>query len=157
MNIFILDYDQDANVRAYVDKHVIKMVTEYAQMLSTAVRLTTGLDVGYKVTHQNHRCSVWTRESLSNWLWLRDLTEKLNGEYRYRYQKDVDIMSCLVARDLPLPNIEDRGLTPFPLAMPDVCKVDDAVQSYRNYYIIKKQHIASWKRRPDPEWFVRSL
>ena len=50
---------------------------------------------------------------------------------------------------------EEKGLTPFALAMPDKYKTDDAVLSYRNYYMSEeKQKIASWKkRREKPEWY----
>jgi hypothetical protein len=50
---------------------------------------------------------------------------------------------------------EECGLTPFALAMPQQYKTDDAVESYRNYYMSEeKQKIASWKkRREKPEWY----
>ena len=64
MNIFILDKNIKKCASYHCDKHVAKMILESAQMLSTAVRLA-GDDIGYKVTHQNHPCMVWTRNSLS--------------------------------------------------------------------------------------------
>ena len=50
---------------------------------------------------------------------------------------------------------EVSGLTPFALAMPDEYKSDDAVESYRRYYMSpEKQRIASWnKKRAKPEWY----
>jgi hypothetical protein len=153
MNIFYLDSDFDTCARYHVNKHVVKMVTEYAQLLSTAVRLS-GIDAGYKVTHQNHPSAIWTRESLSNWLWLRDLSEALNIEYMYRYNHVDSHKAYITIRNLPFPNIEDKGITPFKLAMPDDVKVDDPIQSYRNYYNKYKQHIAQWSNRDIPEWFV---
>jgi len=49
-----------------------------------------------------------------------------------------------------------NGLTAFALAMPDEYKSDDAVESYRRYYMSpEKQRIASWnKKRERPEWYV---
>jgi hypothetical protein len=44
-------------------------------------------------------------------------------------------------------------ITPFALAMPDECKVDNAVDSYREYYRTEKRKIAVWKNREIPEWF----
>ena len=38
MNIFVLDIDPDKAARQYNDKHVVKMVLETAQLLSSAVR-----------------------------------------------------------------------------------------------------------------------
>jgi hypothetical protein len=152
MNIFVLDHDIDTCAKYHVDKHVVKMILESAQLLSTAVRLS-GIDVGYKATHSNHPCSIWTRQSLSNWIWLKDLTDKLNTEYMYRYGKTNAHKSHGVAMSLPNPNIPDIGLTPFALAMPDEFKNNDPVKSYRDYYINCKKHIAVWSKRPIPEWW----
>ena len=86
MNIFVLDNDINICAKYHCDKHVIKMILESAQMLSSVVRLN-GHDIGYKLTHQNHPCTIWARKSLSNYLWLFQLTDSLNSEYRYRYSK----------------------------------------------------------------------
>jgi hypothetical protein len=54
------------------------------------------------------------------------------------------------------PNLRDNGdLTPFALAMPDECKVGDAVESYRRYYVAEKSGFAVWKNREVPEWFKK--
>jgi hypothetical protein len=46
------------------------------------------------------------------------------------------------------------GLTPFAQAMPDEYKHEDAVIAYRQYYQSpEKRRLASWKKRPKPEWF----
>jgi hypothetical protein len=153
MNIFYLDTDHEINARYHVDRHVVKMVTEYAQLLSSVVRLT-GIDAGYKVTHARHPSTIWTGESLDNWIWLRDLAEALNYEYMYRYNRSQNHKAYDVIRGLPHPNISNKGITPFRLAMTDDVKVDNPVQSYRNYYNVHKQHIAQWTNRDIPEWFV---
>jgi hypothetical protein len=51
---------------------------------------------------------------------------------------------------------DEIELTPFALAMPDKYKSNDAVESYRNYYMSEeKQIIASWKKkREKPEWYI---
>lgn len=51
---------------------------------------------------------------------------------------------------LELPAI---GSTPRPLAMPDDCKVDSVVESYRNYYRLHKREISRWPDAEIPEWF----
>ena len=86
MNIFVLDQDINKCAQYHVDRHVVKMITESAQMLSTAARLV-GIDAGYKITHQNHPCTKWSRNSLSNWLWLKDLAKSLNEEWKFRYNQ----------------------------------------------------------------------
>lgn len=79
MNIFVLDDDIEKCAEYHTDKHVVKMILESAQMLCTAV-WSMGVEAPYKDTHKNHGCNVWVRKSLSNWLWLRDLTTALNDE-----------------------------------------------------------------------------
>jgi len=153
MNIFYLDTDHKLNAQYHVDRHVVKMVTEYAQLLSSAVR-ESGIDAGYKVTHKNHPSAIWTRESLDNWLWLRDLSAALNDEYMYRYDHIENHKAYDMIASLPQPNIESKGITPFRLAMPDDVKVECPIQSYRNYYNKYKQHIATWKHREVPAWYT---
>ena len=56
--------------------------------------------------------------------------------------------------ELSIPDLPEIGLTPFALAMPDQYKSNDPMLSYRNYYIHEKKHIASWKNREVPDWFL---
>jgi hypothetical protein len=150
MNIFILDTDLAKCAQYHVDKHVVKMILEYAQLLSTTVRLS-GIDAGYKATHVNHPCTKWCKSSLSNWRYLRELAQEVQNEYYFRYKKVHKSWELILT--LPEPNIEDIGLTKFALAMPDQYKVNDAVQSYRNYYKADKRHLAAWKNRTIPDWW----
>jgi len=154
MNIFVLDTDPELCARYHNDRHVIKMILESAQMLSTACR-STGLDEGYKATHENHPCNKWVRESLANWFWLLDLTYWLHQEWKYRYKHpETRIHKAFdVVCGLSVPELPDVPMTPFAQAMPDDYKSNDAVESYRTYYMIDKAHLASWKRRGQPEWW----
>jgi len=83
MNIFVLDNNIQKAAEYHVDKHVVKMILESAQILSTVVR-STRIDKGYKSTHEKHPCVLWCKSSLSNWRWLKSLSEALNEEYKYR-------------------------------------------------------------------------
>ena len=157
MNIFVLDTDPKLCAQYHNDKHVIKMILESAQMLSTANR-SVGLDEGYKATHVNHPCNKWLRESLANWRWLRDLTYELHLEWKYRYEhpESKTHKSFDVVCSLSIPNLPDTEMTPFALAMPDQYKSDNAVEAYRQYYMNDKPHLASWKKRGKPEWWIES-
>lgn len=152
MNIFLLDYNIKKCAEYHCDKHVVKMILESAQILSTVCRMNN-IDQGYNLTHQNHPCTKWVSESLSNWLWLRELTIHLNNEYRYRYNKNINHKSFDIAMKLSVPFIRDFGLTKFEQAMPDQYKDKDIVNAYRNYYKEEKKNIASWKFRHEPEWW----
>lgn len=153
MNIFWLDYELDTNVTYYCDKHVVKMILEYAQLLSTACRLD-GLDCGYRVSHINHPCSEWVRESIDNWEYLRELSFHLSEEFKYRYRNDH--ASYYVIKNLEKPSFKSKGITMPPRCMPTEYKTNDLVISYRNYYIGDKARIARWTGRPVPEWFNRN-
>ena len=158
MNIFLLDYDVKKCAQNHVDKHVVKMILETAQLLCGVHWVTDSQSTApYKLSHKNHPCSIWTRESLSNYLYLCELGLELCYEYTYRYgkrHKSQDVIEwCIVNK----PNIEDKGFTEPAKAMPDEYKVDDAVESYRNYYSGAKSGFASWKGRDIPEWYENQL
>jgi hypothetical protein len=156
MNIFILDINPTKCAQYHNSRHVIKMILEHVQMLSTACRLS-GLDIGYKATHRNHPCSIWVRESLSNWLWLKELTTCLNDEYKYRYNKLINHKSFDVMMTLPEPSIPGIGLTKMAMAMPDQYRNDNVVQAYRDYYTGDKQHLADWGIQKIPDWYKKSI
>jgi hypothetical protein len=162
MNIFFLDENPTLSAKYHVDKHVVKMILETAQLLcgvhhvtdqvTTKYRLSND-QVPYKLSHKNHPCAIWARESLSNYLYLCELGLELGKEYTYRYgkkHKSIEVIEwCIVNK----PNIPDIGFTQPAKAMPDEYKVDSVVESYRNYYMGAKSDIASWKNREKPFWF----
>jgi hypothetical protein len=113
-----------------------------------------GSEAPYKLSHKNHPCAIWTRESLSNYLYLCDLGLELCKEYTYRYgkrHKSQDVIEwCLINK----PSIHDVDFTTPPLAMGDEFKIEnDVIESYRNYYREGKKLIVSWKNRVIPSWF----
>ena len=156
MNIFFLDNDIRKCAQYHCDKHFFKMIFETAQLLCGAHHTTDSqyCDIPYKLSHKNHPCSIWVRESLSNYLYLCDLGLELCKEYTYRYgkrHKSQDVIEwCLIHK----PNIHDVDFTSPPLAMGDEFKIgNDVIESYRNYYIGAKKDFAKWKNRDVPEWF----
>ena len=83
MNVFVLNKDPVIAAQEHCDKHVVKMIIESAQMLSTAHRMLDGKaekrrsvsgktiqqyyalsddreNVLYKAVHKYHPCTVWT-------------------------------------------------------------------------------------------------
>jgi len=154
MNIFFLDYNVTKAAQYHCDRHVIKMILETAQLLCGAHHNTGTTDkIPYKSTHKNHPCSVWCRESLSNYLYLCQLGLELCREYTYRYgkrHKSQDVIEWCIANHI---NVCDKGFTEPPRAMPDEYKVKCVVESYRNYYIGAKKRFATWKKRETPDWF----
>lgn len=158
MNIFILDNDKEKCAQYHNNKHVVKMILESAQILSTVAR-QNGIDFGYKPTHAKHPCTLWTGKSLDNFTWLVDFVYHLHDEWRHRFNhnkthKSYEVVRGIMGRvandGIDIPSI---GLTPFAQAMPDQYKSDNTVQAYRNYYIGEKKHLADWGKREIPDWY----
>lgn len=182
MNIFFLSESPRAAAIQQCDKHVVKMIVESAQMLSTAHRLLDGSmdrrpsksgktkvkywelpdskleSIMYKAVHVGHPCTVWTMESKANYDWHYEHFVALCNEYRYRYGKvhKTDSLLRYILMNPPT-NIPDVGLTTKPVAMgsnPECIIPNDPVTSYRNYYQTKQDRFKmAWTNRTVPEWF----
>ena len=176
MNIFFIDENPMQAAQWMVDKHVVKMILESAQLLSTAHRILDGQEytdktktgrnvkrwrlydqrepVLYQATHINHPSAVWCRQSVSNYNWLADHMFALLSEYTYRYEKKHKIegeISYLLQS--PPNNLKDWDWTEMPSAMDEQYKIsNDPLTNYRNYYKIGKERMHSWKKRKPPEW-----
>ena len=149
MNIFYLHNDTKTCAELHVDKHVVKMIVEYAQLLSTAKRMTDGIKYEaksktgrkvqryrlenpneeatiYKAVHYHHPSAVWARSSTQ----------------------------------YPPTNLKDNGWSEPPPAMshyPQCIVPGDSIQSYKNYYIEAKAYFAKWTNRETPEWFESNI
>ena len=181
MNIFYLHHNQKLCAEMHNDKHCIKMILEYAQLLSTAHRVLDGTllvgisdkgrkstswilpdnrnDILYKATHINHPSAIWCRQSYENYEWLYTMFIELMNEYTYRYGKNHACEKLIEPLYTPPTHIpKGIGFTEPTPAMPDIVKVaNNSIASYRNYYINNKTHLASWRgkvnSRNTPEWF----
>jgi len=181
MNIFYLDHDPKKCAQYHCDKHVVKMIIEYAQLLSTAHRILDGkmyLDltangrrikrwklhdyrepVLYKASHINHPSAVWVRQDFSHYQWLWNMASELCQEYRHRYGGETDKQhkTSLVIQKLSYApdNISRTGLfAEPPQAMPEDVKVPgDSITAYRNYYKVHKAKFAKWTNRETPSWY----
>ena len=179
MNIFYLHNDPKICAEWHVDKHVSKMLVEYAQLMSTAHRVLDGEeyvglstngrkvkrwrlngeyeDIVYKACHVNHPSGVWTRQSKSHYVWLYNLWCELHKEFVYRYGKShrsFDLLKDILAT--PPMNILDTPFVEPPQAMKQFpqCMVDgDSITAYRNFYREAKKGFANWKNRKAPDWY----
>ena len=130
------------------------MILESVQMLCTALT-SRGYETPYKPTHLNHPCVHWVAESYDNFIWLTELAEALNSEYRFRYARQRDHASISALSQIRHLRYENRGLTPFAQAMPDEYKVPgDAVTAYRQFYLGEKRPFATWTGRSEPDWWI---
>ena len=89
MNIFYLHSDPVTCAEWHCDKHVVKMILEYAQLLSTAHHEVDGTPSinCYKSTHRNHPSAIWARTNRKNYRWLWRLLDATATEYTHRYGK----------------------------------------------------------------------
>ena len=182
MNLFVLHNDHIIAARMQCDKHIVKMIVESGQMLSTVHRVLDGNltikpsksgkrmvkyweladvereNILYKAVHMNHPCTVWTRESADNYEWHYKHFVALCDEYTYRYGK-THATDALLRDKLAKPpkNIPSVSMTPFKLAMktnPECMFPEDPVKSYRLYYQTKQDRFnMNWTNRPVPSWF----
>ncbi len=162
MNIFHLSTSLKESATLHVDKHVVKMRLEMAQLACTAHHML-GSDpniIPYRASHKNHPCTIWTRESLDNYQYVVLLGLELCNELEYRFntkeQKCRDVLNWLLL-NYPT-NIPSIGLTLPPRCMPNECKtqskdtIEDIIQSYKNSYNTNKIHLHKWTKRDIPHW-----
>ena len=145
MNIFFLHMIPRICAEMHCDKHVCKLLIEYAQILSTTHRVLDGNlcielsknnrklkrykldneknDILYKSTHVNHPCTVWARQSVLNYTWLYELFVCLCDEYTKRYKKIhlTDKKLRNVLNTLPI-NLNGNLFTKFPHVIPEEVK-----------------------------------
>jgi hypothetical protein len=187
MNIFILSTDPVEAAVLQCDKHVVKMIVESAQMLSTAHRMLDGYmelrssksgkrmvkywvhpklsleNTLYKAVHHGHPCTVWTMQTNANYEWHYKHFVALCDEYKYRYGKvhATDILLRKTLRKPPSGTTWSNLYTPFALAMqhePQCIHKDDPVRSYKEYYQTKQDRFKMvWSKRDVPEWFSEKM
>lgn len=146
MNIFYLNNDPKICAEMHLDKHVVKMILEYAQLLSTAHRVLDGTvstrlsksgrkqqyypladerdNFLYSATHVNHPSAVWVRYSYENYEWLYKLFIALLDEYTHRYSRihaTARLIDALYTPPIHIP--KGIGFTEPTPAMPNEVKV----------------------------------
>ena len=154
MNIFKLDESPVVSAKYACDKHVVKMILESAQMLCAVHPEGTA---PYKRSFYNHPCTKWVRESARNYEWLLLHAYALCDEYTRRYGKVHKTEEVIEWCDNNRPELPNIGLTKQPTCMPDYCKTESVVESYRKYYINEKAKFAKWKDGNVPFWFSEKL
>lgn len=164
MNVFFLDYDPKICAQMHNNKHVVKMIIEYCQLMSTAHRVLDGTEYTdltangrrikrwrmddssmeqtlYKASHINHPSAVWCRTNKSNYAWLYHMWLHLLDEYTYRYGKRHScekLMSSLYQDPKNIPDGE--FFAPTPAMPPDLKVLAENPQPGRKYDVLKSYH-----------------
>lgn len=163
MNIFVLNEFPGQAAKDLCDKHVVKMILESTQLLSTVTH-QRGFEGPYKITHANHPCTKWVATAPANWAWLTLHAMYMCYEYSDRYHKKhkcQDLIQDFGSRGPEIWKTKDfenitlyMEHTPFAQCMPDQYRQADAVEAYRAYYRAEKRDIARWTEPGKaPEWF----
>ena len=143
MNIFVVDKDPKIAAKSLCDKHVIKMILESAQLLSTHDRLNGLAGERYKITHINHPCRV-SLNNESNYIWLCKHLNYLLEEYTRRFNK-IHKTTNIFLKYWKQFVILNNNKCQFVQCMPDEFKNDDVVFAYRSYYKYKSKIMKSFK------------
>ncbi len=186
MNIFVLDENPIEAARMHCDKHCNKMIVEHAQMLTTAYystlgisrkkeipekqefvnemfrgwprRNTDGTEWHYAITHVNHPCTIWTRESISNFNWLLDCTDALCSEFERRWKHPHSIKKIVNWMRQNPPKLPLLGFTSFAQAMPECFRGVNPIEAYRKYYGMKTTYMkVEWRYTETPNWWTDEL
>jgi hypothetical protein len=161
MNIFFLCFNTKQCAQWHCDKHVVKMILEYCQILYT-VHHILGSELpanAYKKVHMKHPSVLWTASNKLHYEWLVDLALELNDEYEFRYEPKKPHASyshLLWLQKNPPPAIPELLWDDPPPAMPDQYKVHgDTIQSYKNFYHGEKSDkgIIAYTGRSLPIWW----
>lgn len=158
MNIFVVDRDPVKAAQMLCDEHVIKMILETAQLLSTVSHLR-GVPGPYRINHAKHPATLWVNQTLGNWEWMVQHGLALAAEFRRRRQA---FHNREHASKRVIEWCRDHGgrpmtgeLTPFVQCMPKEYQGPDPVAAYRTFYIKEKSRFATWKPPArQPTWFV---
>lgn len=162
MNIFFLHSNPKIAAQDYCDKHCSKMILEIAQQFCANFWLQN-IPAPYKLTHQNHPSTVWSRLSSANFEWLIEHAIELCAEKTKRFgrsHKSEEVIEWVVDNYSRL-EFPRSDLTKFAIAISEnsICRQDkrfnedDPVLCYRLYYKLDKFNIATWNYSKCPEWW----
>jgi len=174
MNIFFLSRRIRQCARWHCDKHVVKMILEYTQLLYTAnhenggtanilanapICSSTGIR-GYKTHSKNHPSALWVRESLPHYWWLLALAKELVMEHGHRFSPKRPHASLVHLEWLeanPPPGLltKTKWVRDPPPAMPLEFHRGDSIASYHAFYNGSKKDrgLLKYTRRHLPHVF----
>lgn len=164
MNIFVTNESPVIAAQDMCDKHLIKMILETAQILSTVCKEVYDYegDALYKSCYVKHPATLWAGQSYTNFCWLLEHGLALCHEYYFRFQKHHKSETVL---DEVIKYMSDTiftwsGVTnstpEFVQIMPDEFKKTNTCIAYQNYLLNKFENNKpkpKWTKRDPPEWY----
>jgi len=143
MNVFYLNGDPNVAASMHIwHKHVVKMILEYAQLLSTCHHELSEVTVDdlYKKTHVNHPSAVWVRQSRDHYYWVYDCMLALGNIYKEKSGREhLTITKMKKLLKEPPDELMTQGFNQPPQCMPTEFHDKDSVVAYNKYYEFKKE------------------
>ena len=168
VNIFITDKCPEVSAYNLCYRHVVKMILECAQLLSTTHRYfddNNANEMGlYKASHINHPSAKWCRESADNYLWVYNHMVALGDIYLMQTGKQHKSIKQIGEQLGNSPaGIIRYGLTPFVAVVPDYIN-SKQINVFDKYKLTLIEKYKEWATREKPlsvefpiatpEWFV---
>ena len=143
MNIFTTNICPIISAQEMCDKHVVKMIVEYAQLMSTAHRVLDGKEYYdktkagrrikrwlhpdkfleghlYKASHIKHPSGIWCRSTTGNYKWLYEHFIASCNEYKRRYGRThLTFTKMVEVFRTPPKNLPKGPRTEFAVAISD--------------------------------------
>lgn len=159
MNIFFLDTCPFKAGKEHCDKHIVKMILEYGQMLSTAHRILDNNNhpLLYKKAFINHPMTIWVRQSFHHYIYLYNLWTECLHEYRRRYAKVHKAEEMMILLSKCPKNLKSEIWQNPPQCMPEIYKRKNYIAGYRAFYLGEKSRFAKWKTTKIPTWYKKGL
>lgn len=177
MNLFTLceeiSYPAHLQINAeyHCDRHVIKMILEYSQLLSTAMHVMPHTFSGCKPitaplgkSHANHPVALWACALPENAMYLLRMAVALCHEKNHRWpcrpRHAYETQLLALVEKLESNPLFNTFPASFPVAVKSKAgqKVHapllEVVSTYRDYYVADKAGFATWRRRIKPMWFL---
>ena len=180
MNIFFLSICIKRCAKYHFDCHVVKMIVELCQLLSTAWHVLES-DRAMELynenklcmaTHAKHPSAIWVRDHINNYNYTVDLALELCKEWRYRYlHPDSKKHACedklLFLKNNPPPTISrykipktktnpKRFTLPMPQAMYDDCKVNPEELTFNTCQSAYRKYYMSEYKKHIVKWSIKN-
>lgn len=169
MNIFFTDRYPEVAAVHLDDLRLNKMILETAQILCVAYRhlfpfeAQTYDKILYKVSHQNHPCSIWARKNHFNYYWLVKYLYYINKERLRRFNKEhksyKQLWDIFISAPIAINEADFRAYCVHDLNFTSNCTsqfkdlpIFDAYKAYLRYKWTNYKRAPKWTNALIPYW-----
>tara|TARA_R110000744_G_scaffold127680_1_gene234576 strand:+ start:919 stop:1431 length:513 start_codon:yes stop_codon:yes gene_type:complete len=158
MNIFAIEDNKAGGIdwiksaQSQDNYRVVKMILESCQILSTVLN-EQGIDAPYRSFNPKHPSCLWAAESSDNFTNLVVHCAAMIEEYEERFNKTHKCKAVLtkIINLFEASNFPTDKPTPLRMAMPDIFRSSNIVESYRKFYASKPR--MRYPKEKIPSWF----